>query len=309
MAYLLQQIPTILTIGSLYALAACGYTLIHAVTRQFNLALGAIYVAGGYAAFISITLLDILGWPLGLAMFAATLLAGAAVAASAGAALHSLPLPNATGRGNPAAPLVTTIGLWIACAEAVRLLHRSNTLFTPSPLPGRVNLGADWAVPLGQVAVLPCAAIALGGCWWLVARTSIGRSIRAVADDARMAPLLGLSIRRVVGFAFVLGGVLAGFAGALAVVRYGAVWPYMGLVFGLKALTAAVIGGIGSVAGAIAGALIIAVLETLWSAYLAGDYRDIAVFALLIAVLIFRPDGLFARPAGDASSGPGGARR
>jgi branched-chain amino acid transport system permease protein len=309
MGYALQQVPTILAIGSLYALAACGYTLIHAVTRQFNLALGAAYVTGGYAAFIAVTLLDILGWPLGLAMFGAVLLGGAATAAATGAALRTLSMPTALGRGNPVAPLVTTIGLWIVCAEAVRLLHRSHTLFTPSPLPGSLAIGESWALPLSQVALPPSAALALAATLWLVHRSQLGRGIRAVADDLPMAALLGVAVGRVVGYAFVLGAVLTGLAGALAVARYGAVWPHMGLVFGLKALAAAVIGGIGSLAGAIAGAFLIAAIETVWSAYLAGDYRDVAVFAVLILALVFRPDGLFMRPVADGAPGPGGTRR
>lgn len=309
MGYLLQQLPTVLALGSLYALAACGYTLIHATTRQFNLAIGAVYVAGGYAAFIAMTLLDVAGLAFGFGMYAATLAIGVAVAGASGAALHPLSAPDAKRQRNPVAPLVATVGLWIAAAEGVRLLSHSHTLFAPSPLPGQVSLGAALTMPLAQAAILPVAALALGALLWVVARTSLGRSLRAVADDAAMAALLGHSPARTVAIAYVLGAGLIGLAGALAAARYGAVWPYMGLVFGLKAIAAAVIGGIGSPAGAILGAVLIAATETLWSAYLAGDYRDIVVLALLVGTLIFRPDGLLSRPVSDAAAGAGGARR
>ncbi len=311
MTYLLQQLPTLATVGSLYALAAAGYTLIHAVTRQFNLAAGAFYILGAYAAFIAATLLDILGAVLGVVLFAAAFAAGTVVAGAAGIA--SLPLTGSRRpvRANPVAPLVTTIGLWIATAESVRLLHESHIVFLFNPVPGSITVlsGADIVMPLRQVWVMPTIVLALGGLIWLHRRTSAGRMLRAVADDPAMAPLLGISVTRTVAIGCALGAALLGLAGALAVLRYGAAWPYMGLLFGLKAIAAAAIGGIGSIGGAIGGGALIAALETLWSAYLPGDYRDVVVLALLAITLIFRPDGLFVRPALDTAPGAGAARR
>ncbi|MCW5774129.1 MAG: branched-chain amino acid ABC transporter permease, partial [Rhodospirillaceae bacterium] len=155
--------------------------------------------------------------------------------------------------------------------------------------------------PLGLAA---CAMAAL-----LVARSRFGRALRAVADDPGMARLLGISVERTILATFILGAALTGFAGALTVERYGSVWPYMGFSLGLKAIAAAVIGGVGSLGGALVAAFVIAAAETWWTAYVAGDYRDVAVFVLLVAALIFRPDGLFARPVVDPVSGAGGARR
>ncbi len=303
--------PTLVTVGGLYALAASGYTLIHAVTRQFNLAAGALYIVGAYAAFIAATLLDILGAALGLAMFCGALAVGIAVAAAAGAAFKPLTTGRATARANPVAPLVTTIGLWIVAAESVRMLHESHIVFLFNPVPGSVavTIGSEIVMPWRQALLLPVIVLALSAFAWLHRSTAVGRGLRAVADDPGTAALLGVSVARIAGVGCALGAALLGLAGALAVLRYGAAWPYMGLVFGLKAIAAAVIGGIGSIGGAIGGGVLIAALETLWSAYLPGDYRDIVVFALLALTLIFRPDGLFVRPTPDAAPGAGAARR
>ncbi len=123
-----------------------------------------------------------------------------------------------------------------------------------------------------------------------------------------MAALAGVATGRTVGLAFTLGAALAGIAGALTVVRYGVVGPYMGVVVGLKALTAAVVGGVGSVRGAVFGGFLVGAVETGWAAWFPSDYRELVVFALLVAVLIFRPDGLFARPRVERIPGVGGAR-
>ena len=314
MAYFLGLLPTILTVGAIYALAASGYTLIHAATRQFHLALGALFTLGGYVTFIAFTLFDILGATSPAAIVAGALLMALAVAAVGGIALHAFTLiqPAGAAGANPTAPLVVTVGLGIAAAEIVRMLHESHTLFVPPTVAGVVMLrlgGESIVMPLRLLLVFPLALAAWIVAGALVRRSRFGRALRAVSDDPAMARLLGISVERVVLATFMLGAALTGFAGALSVERYGAVWPYMGLLLGLKAIAAAVIGGIGSLSGALVAAFGIAAAETLWTAYVAGDYRDVAVFALLVLALIFRPDGLFARPVVEPVSGAGGARR
>jgi branched-chain amino acid transport system permease protein len=312
MSYFLGLVPTILTIGTIYALAAAGYTLIHAATRQFHLALGALYMLGAYAAFIGFTLLDILGVTGAVAILAGAMAVALVASAVGGAALKAMSLVRPVPGGNPTAPLVASIGVWIASAEAARLLHESHTLFVPPVLSGRLvaRLGGHLlVVPVPVVLVFPVGIAAWALTGWAVKRSRYGRALRAVADDPGMARLLGISVARTVTLTFMLGAVLTGLAGALSVERYGAVWPYMGLLLGLKAITAAVIGGVGSLAGALVAAFGIAAAETWWTAYVAGDYRDVAVFVLLVLALIFRPDGLFARPVLDPVAGAGGARR
>jgi branched-chain amino acid transport system permease protein len=310
--YLLQQLPAVATIGCLYALAAVGYTLIHAVTRQFNLALGGLYVIGAYAAFTAATLLDILGLASGVILVGLALIAGTVTGAAGGLGLLPFSLPRVFTRAHPVAPLVTTIALWIVLAEAVRLLHEPHMLFLTSPVPGSLAIvvgDAEIAVlPWRQILVVPAAAVSLATMLWLIGRTPFGRALRATADDPPAAALIGIDVPAMVLRTFALGAGLSAIAGSLAAIRYGAVFPYMGLTFALKALTAAVIGGVGSPGGAILGAFAIAAVETLWSAYLAGDHRDVVVFGVLIFVLLFRPDGLFARSP-VSTIGPGEARR
>lgn len=317
MGYFLGLLPTILTVGAIYALAASGYTLIHAATRQFHLALGALFTLGGYVTFIAFTLLDILGATSPSAIVAGALLLALVVAAVGGIGLHAFTLIQ-PGRGaagafaNPTAPLVVTVGLGIAAAEIARMLHESHTLFVPPTVPGVLMLrlgGESLVMPLRLLLVFPLGVAAWIAAGAIVRRSRFGRALRAVSDDPGMARLLGISVERVVLATFMLGAALTGFAGALSVERYGAVWPYMGLILGLKAIAAAVIGGIGSLTGALVAAFGIAAVETLWTAYVAGDYRDVAVFVLLVLALIFRPDGLFARPVVEPVSGAGGARR
>lgn len=311
MAYLLGLVPTILTLGTIYALAASGYTLIHAVTRRFHLAVGALFALGAYVCFIAFAMLDILGVQSALAIVGAAAAIALAASAAGGAALHAFHLVRPGAGANPTAPLVVTVGLLIASAEAIRLLHESHTLFLPPPLTGTAMIRAGgelFVVPVRVLAVFPVGLAAWIAAALLLARSRLGRAVRAVADDPGMARLLGISVDRTVLCAFVVGGLLAGFAGMLSTERYGAVWPYMGLLLGLKAIAAAIIGGIGSLGGALVVGFVIAGVETLWTAYVSGEYRDIALFALLVLALIFRPDGLFARPVVDPISGPGGAR-
>jgi branched-chain amino acid transport system permease protein len=311
-SYFLGLLPTVLTLGTIYALAAGGYTLVHAATRQFHLAVGALYALGAYATFTAFALLDIFGVTMAFAIVAGALAIALAAAAAGGAALHAFTLIRPGAGANPTAPLVVTVGLGIAAAEAVRMLHESHTLFAPPVIAGlfmaRVG-GEVLTVPLRALLVFPLglAAWLLAGA--LVRRSRFGRALRAVADDPGMARLLGIAVERVVLATFVLGAALLGFAGALAVERYGAVWPYMGLLLGLKAIAAAIIGGIGSLLGAAIAGFAVAAVETFWTGYVAGDYRDVAVFVLLILALIFRPDGLFARPVVEPIAGAGGARR
>ena len=312
MSYFLGLVPTILTIGTIYALAAAGYTLIHAATRQFHLAIGALYMLGAYAAFIGFALLDILGASSTIAVLAGALGIAIVISAIGGGALKALSLERPVAGGNPTAPLVASIGVWIASAEAIRLLHESHTMFVPPVLTGRfvARLGGHLlVVPMPVMLVFPLGIVAWAVTGWIVKRSDFGRALRAVADDPGMARLLGISVARTVTLTFMLGAALTGLAGALSVERYGAVWPYMGLLLGLKAITAAIIGGVGSLAGALVAGFGIAAAETWWTAYVSGDYRDVAVFVLLVLALIFRPDGIFARPVIDPVTGAGGARR
>jgi branched-chain amino acid transport system permease protein len=307
------EIATILGLAGLYAVAATGYTLIHGVTRQFHLALGAFYTIGAFVALMATLSLEMLGLPMAAALIAGAMAAGFLVPAVGGALSWRLTLPAPTARGNPTAPLVTTIGLWIVLSEAVRLLQGPRSRFVDPPVEGTLTLyvGGDFdaIISAGHALVVPLAFGAVAAVGLVVARSRWGRAYRAAADDPAAAELMGIRVSAVIGWTCAIGCGLAGLAGVFATIRYGAVWHFMGFVFGLKALTAAVIGGIGSVRGAAIGALVVATVEVVWAVHVSGAYRDVVVFALLVLALIFRPDGLIDRGMAEALPGAGAARR
>jgi branched-chain amino acid transport system permease protein len=155
--------------------------------------------------------------------------------------------------------------------------------------------GFDVVASWKQIAIIAAGLAVLAGLGWLLTRTRFGLFYRACADDKFSAALMGANVDRVVAQAFTLGGALAGFAGFVLIEYYGVANFFMGFLIGFKALTAAIVGGIGSIRGAVLGGALIALLETFWSGYLGGTYREVAVFSVLALVLAFRPSGLLGR--------------
>ena len=199
------------------------------------------------------------------------------------------------------AVLIAAIGLSIALQEAVRLLHGARDVWVPAHYGLSFALAAtqgfDLVANWKQAAVLGLTAAVLLGLMVLLRRTRFGLAYRACADDPGAAALLGVDSGRVLAGTFALGGALAGLAGFALLQYYGVANFAMGFLTGFKALTAAILGGIGSVPGAILGGALIALLETFWSGYLNAAYRDVAVFAVLALVLMFRPSGLLGAEA------------
>jgi branched-chain amino acid transport system permease protein len=246
-------------------------------------------------------------------LFPAGLLVALAVGAGTGAVygLTKLPLFR-TGEHDRSmlAALVSGTGLLIFFAELVRLLQSSGPRYHPPALSDAFTLpiGTSFPVTLSgnDLLVVALTLAALLVTFRLYRRSLLGMWIRACADDRGMAAMVGIDPNRTIALALMLAGALAGLGGFLTLANYGVITPYMGWSMGLKALTAAVIGGVGSLRGAVLGAFLIAGLETFWSAWFALEYRDVIVFAVLIMALIFRPSGLFARPEPDRTPGVGG---
>ena len=296
LAYFLQQLVNGLTLGAVLALIAVGYSLVYGVTGTIQFAFGEMFMIGGYLMAILLGTLLVLG--LGF-LPAALLLALAATAFFS--AVYGWTIERTVYRplrdAGPLAPLIAAIGLSIALREYVRLAQGSGNRWLPNLLPGRMTLftGDGFPVSLGgaQLAIL-LLALGLGAALaWFVLRTPAGRAQRACADDPVMAALLGVDVDRTIATTFALGAVLAALAGLVVALYYGEVDPYVGYLFGFKALTAALLGGFGSISGALFGGLLLGLFDALWSAYLGTEYKDAAIFSLLILVLIFRPQGLF----------------
>jgi branched-chain amino acid transport system permease protein len=292
--YLVQQIVNALILGAIYGLTAVGYTLVYGVIGVINFAYGEIYMLGAFAALGIFALLGIAGgsW-LPLALIAAL---ATAMLVSAGHAWVAERLVFRPLARQPSRALIAAIALSIALQEYVRLAQggRSHWLsavdFGDLPLLERAGFAAHitglQAIIVGLTLLIATALALLSG------RSAFGRQMRAVAQDSRMSAMLGVDVNRVVAGTFALGGALAGVAGVIDAVYYGGVGFFMGYVVGFKALTAALLGGIGSVGGALLGGVLIGAIETFWAAYLDSSYRDIAVFAVLILVLTLRPSGL-----------------
>jgi len=302
--YALQQAINALALACVYALLAVSFTLVYGLVRQINFAFGELYMLSAVSAALWSAMLaaaGLAGWPGAVAL---VLSVGLITATAYGWVMGRLvfrPLRGARGH----AVLIAAIGLSIALQEAVRLLQGARDFWLPADFrltfvlaeAAGFTLVASWK----QVAVALLALAVLGALSWLILRSRFGRAYRACADDATGAALVGVDSGRVMAVTFALAGALAGTAGFMLFEYYGVANFFMGFMTGFKALTAAILGGIGSLPGAAVGALLIAVLETFWAGYLDSDYRDVAVFAVLAVVLILRPSGLLGHePAGIA---------
>jgi branched-chain amino acid transport system permease protein len=292
---LLQQLLNGVTWGSIYALVALGYTMVYGVLKLINFAHGEVYMMGAMAGFYAAHALGVAQEPsLG------ALLLVLAIAMSACALLGALiervayrPLRNA-GR---LAPLITAIGVSLLLQNAGQIVFGADPKFFPALLESRelVRVGGI-AVSNIQVTVLVTALVLMAGLQFVVRRTRFGRAMRAVSYDAPAAALMGVPVGAVILGTFVLGSILAAAAGILVGLSNPKIDPLMGLMPGLKAFVAAVLGGIGSVPGAMVGGLLLGVIETLVTGYLSSTYRDAIAFVILVLILLVRPTGLFGAP-------------
>jgi branched-chain amino acid transport system permease protein len=297
-AYALQQFLNAVALAASYALLATAYSLVYGLIGRINLAFGDITVVGAFAALAAVALAAGLGLADPIGGIAVALILGAGLAAlwswSTGvgivAGLHARHR-----LGQPI--LVATVALSITIQEFLRLSGGAHEHWFPSlfnqalPL-ARAGAFVVTVTPMQLIiaaAALGAAAAVLG----LIARSRFGREWRAFADDPGAAALFGVAPRRVLASTFVLAGALAGLAGWVIAVYYGNVGFAMGTALGLKALVAAVLGGIGSVSGAFVGGVLVALIEAGWSAYFDIGFRDVVVFSLLIVVFVLRPGGLF----------------
>jgi branched-chain amino acid transport system permease protein len=293
-AYLVQQLLNALAPAAIYALLASGYALIYGITGRINLAFGEFTTVGAFAALAGMLLGA--ATPAGVpAMVLGGILVAGVTGAALGAALHVLVFAPLRRRSTQAL-LIATIGLAIALSEGLRLLTGSTQRWLQPLFTAPLRLGLVIVSP-GQLALAVLTAMVIAALILLLRWSAFGRSFRACSDDAGAAALMGVNVERMVGQACMLGSMLAALAGFVLAIHYGVVSFAMGTLLGLKALTAAVIGGIGSVPGAALGGVLIGLLEGLWASYLPGSYREVALFALLAILLALRPEGLFGQPA------------
>ncbi len=295
--FFLQQAINAATVGCVYGLLAIGYTLVYSILGQINLAMGALTMVGAMTTAVGsagLIMLSTQGTTVIL------LLAVMGFTALQGWAMERLVFrPLRIMRAHT--PLIAAVGLTIAGQEGVRLLHGTRDWWPPSVFTTRHDLatagGFTVTALTSQILVMALTAVLYGALRWIMRNTAYGRAHRACADDAATAALMGLDINRTVATTFVIGSAYAAAAGYVIALYYGGVNFLTGYFLGFKALAAAVVGGIGSVPGAMLGGVLLGLVETFWSAYFAIAYKDIVAFGLLALFLVFRPHGLLGQPA------------
>lgn len=298
LAYAAQQGINALALASIYALLATAYSLIYGLVGRINLAFGDVAVVGAYGAIAGVTVAATAGIanPLAgivIALFCATLLS-ASWSWLVGRMVIA-PLHRRHRAGQPI--LVATIAVALGITEMLRLTQDARDRWLPPFFHQPLVLAhaGDFAVTVTpvQICVSTIAIVAATGLLLALGRTRLGRQWRAFADDPPAARLFGVSPQVLLAVTFALAGADAGLAGWIVAVYYGNVSFSMGLMLSLKALLAALIGGIGRIEGALLGGVVIGLVEAGWSAYFDMTYRDIVVFGLLIALFVLRPGGLF----------------
>lgn len=297
--YFLQQLINGITIGSTYALIAIGYTMVYGIIGMINFAHGEIYMIGTYVAFMAISGAAMLGIEFLPLIFLLALMASMLVSSSFGWAVERIAYRPLRG-GNRLIPLISAIGMSIFLQNYVRLGQGSRDIAMSSQISGGWDFGpADGfqaTLSYMQIIIFVVTVISMAILTLFIAKSRLGRACRAVSQDLKMANLLGIDTNRVIAVTFVIGAALAAVAGTLLGMYYGVVNAYVGFIAGLKAFTAAVLGGIGSIPGAMLGGILLGVAESMTAAYFSTEYKDVVSFGLLILILLFKPTGILGKP-------------
>jgi branched-chain amino acid transport system permease protein len=300
MEVFLQQLINGITLGAIYGLIAIGYTMVFGIIGMVNFAHGDVFMVSSFIALV--TFLILTAW-LGISSFVVALIVMLIVAML----LTSLVnwtierLAYRPLRGSfRLAPLISAIGMSIFLMNFVQVAQGPRNKSVPSLIDGVIVLtergGYEVTLSYKQIVIWVVTAVLLAAFWYLVAKTSLGRAQRACEQDQKMAALLGINVDRTISITFIIAAALAAVAGTMYLMYYGVVSFAEGFTPGVKAFTAAVLGGIGSLPGAVIGGLLIGLIETMWSAYFSIDYKDVAAFSILVITLIFLPQGLLGRP-------------
>jgi branched-chain amino acid transport system permease protein len=301
MEVFLQQLINGLTLGSIYGLIAIGYTMVFGIIGMVNFAHGDVFMVSAFVALVAFLIVtSVLGiGSVAVALFvmlvAAIVLTGLWNWAIERVAYRPL-------RGSfRLAPLISAIGMSIFLSNFVQVTQGPRNKSVPALIDGNMTLitgsaGFDVTISYKDLTVILTTAALLIVFWYLVQRTPLGRAQRACEQDRKMASLLGIDVDRTISLTFIMGAALAAVGGVVYLVKYGSVNFADGFVPGVKAFSAAVLGGIGSLPGAVLGALVIGIVEALWSYYNGSDYKDVAAFSILAITLIFMPQGILGRP-------------
>lgn len=293
---LASQLVNGIVLGSFYALVALGYTMVFGVVKLLNFAHGELYMVGGFAGFLALSFLAPIlgpGWfGVALSMVLAMLAVG----------FFGVIIERVAYQPMLSAPrlsiLITALAVSLVLQNGMLTLTKGQYVPFGAALGfGGINLGTLF-ISYNQMVLVGTAAVLMIGLELFVTRTQYGRAMRAISVDKDMCRLMGINVNAVVAVTFFLGSALAAAAGTMAGAYYGSLWYFMGFLIGLKAFTAAVIGGIGSIPGAMLGGLILGLLESFGTQLpgVGSEWKDVFSFSVLILVLVFKPTGLLGKP-------------
>jgi branched-chain amino acid transport system permease protein len=300
-----QQIINGLVLGSMYALVALGYTMVYGIINLINFAHGEVLMVGALTSWTVVGALSGSGLP-GWVLLVVSIPISIVVCSALNFTIEKVayrPLRNAP----RLAPLITAMGMSLLLQTLAMIIWKPNPKPFPILIPSEpIDLGGP-VISIVQILILSSTAVILAALLWLVHRTKLGRAMRATAENPRVAALMGVKPDMVISATFIIGAALAAVAGIMWAANYGTVQHSMGFLPGLKAFTAAVLGGIGNLAGAVVGAILLGLVEAIGAGYL-GDltggvlgshYADIFAFVALILVLTLRPSGLLGERVAD----------
>ncbi|QEI05406.1 high-affinity branched-chain amino acid ABC transporter permease LivH [Pigmentiphaga aceris] len=294
-----QQLVNGLSLGAIYALIAIGYTMVYGIIGMINFAHGEIYMIGAYIGLVTLTAIGVQsGLPLPL------VLGGAVIVAVLVTGLYGYTVERVAYRplrGGPRlVPLISAIGMSIFLQNYVQIGQGARDVSVPLMVSGAFEFsmggGFNVTVPYSRLLIVGTTLVLMIALTMFIGYSRIGRACRACAQDMRMANLLGIDTNKVISFTFILGAMLAAVGGVLIALTVGKLNPFIGFIAGIKAFTAAVLGGIGSIPGAMLGGVLLGLAETFAAGYLPSEYKDVVAFALLVLILLFRPTGLLGKP-------------
>jgi branched-chain amino acid transport system permease protein len=298
---MLQSLLNGLVQGALYAIIALGYTLVYGILLMINFAHGEVLMVGAYAGVLMIT--GLVAGGLGATLGIVPALCVALVFAMIVAAAHGIVLERLAYRplrkAHQLAPLISAIGMSIVLQNYVRLAQGSTPVYVPSNAPEYRAVFSARGLEFGDVRITPldfvilglCVAL-MGGLWLFIHRTRLGKAMRATSQDKVMSGLVGIDVDRVITITFAIGSMLAAVAGVLLTLYTGSAKFTMGFLPGMKAFTAAVLGGIGNVPGAMVGGIVLGLAEAAGIWFISADYKEVYSLVILLVVLIARPRGL-----------------
>ncbi len=300
MEIFLQQLINGITLGSIYGLIAIGYTMVFGIIGMVNFAHGDVFMVSAFIAMIFFLLFTtVFGVTSPILALIVVMIIAMALTGLLNWAIERVAYRPLRGSFR-LAPLISAIGMSIVLSNFIQVAQGPRNKPLPPVLSGTITLmdRNNFAATISykQILIWVVTAVLLAGFWYVVQKTPLGRAQRACEQDRKMAALLGVNVDRTISLTFVMGAALAAVAGTLYMTYYGVVNFSDGFTPGVKAFTAAVLGGIGSLPGAVLGGLLIGLIETFWSGYFSIDYKDVAAFSILAIVLIFMPQGLLGRP-------------